>query len=284
MACACVVALACGRREDTAPPVASIAASLNAPRAEAGAPLTVTYTFNLPAGAAALPADQWVFVHALDDSNELLWTDDHAPPTPSQDWRPGTPVTYSRVMFVPRNTPPGRVRLEAGVFSRQSGSRLPLAGQNRGMRAYEVASVMVATATNPVVASDGWYDAETGEAPGREWRWSRREGHLSFATARTPITLYLQVDQPVTSLPASQAVEVRGSSGVLATFTVPAGAPQVAKVPLTPEQLGAGERADVTVKVDTTFVPAATPQLKSTDTRELGIRLLNAFVETKGAS
>jgi len=278
---ACVVAAACGRREDTAPPVASIAVSLNTPRAEAGAPLTVTYMFNVPAGAT-LPADQWVFVHALDDSNELLWTDDHAPATPSQDWRPGTPVTYTRTMFVPRTTLPGRVRLEAGVFSRSSGSRLPLAGQDRGMRAYEVASVMVAPATNPVMASDGWYDAETGEAPGREWHWSRREGHLTFATPKTPITLYLQVDQPVTSLPASQAVEVRASSGVLATFTVPAGAPQVAKVPLTPDQLGPGQRADVTVRVDTTFVPAATPQLKSTDTRELGIRLLNAFVEAKG--
>jgi hypothetical protein len=66
--------------------------------------------------------------------------------------------------------------------------------------------------------------------------------------------------------------------------TVPAGASQVAKVALTPDQLGAGDRADVTVKVDRTFVPAATPQLKSTDTRELGIRLLNAFVELKGAS
>jgi len=144
VACACVVASACGRTKDTAPPVASIAVSLSAPRAESGAPLTVTYTFTMAAGAAPMPADQWVFVHALDDSNELLWTDDHPPSTPTQDWRPGTPVTYTRTMFVPGNTPPGLVRLEAGVFSRSSGSRLPLAGQDRGMRAYDVASVMVA--------------------------------------------------------------------------------------------------------------------------------------------
>jgi len=282
VACACVVASACGRTKDTAPPVASIAVSLSAPRAESGAPLTVTYTFTMAAGAAPMPADQWVFVHALDDSNELLWTDDHPPSTPTQDWRPGTPVTYTRTMFVPGNTPPGLVRLEAGVFSRSSGSRLPLAGQDRGMRAYDVASVMVAPVTNPV-AAEGWYDPETGEAPGRQWRWSRRESHLSFANPKAPITLYLQFDQPVASLPTSQAVEVRSPAGALATLTVPAGAPQVVKVPLTPEQLGPGERAEVTVKVDTTFVPAATPQLKSTDTRELGIRLLNAFVEMKGS-
>jgi hypothetical protein len=283
VACVCVFAASCGRREDTAPAVARIAASLSRASVEAGAPLTVSYTFTVPAGSSSLPADQWVFVHALDDANELLWTDDHAPSTPSQEWRPGTPVSYTRTMFVPRGTTPGHVRLEAGIFSRSSGTRLPLAGQDRGMRSYEVGSVTVRPTVNPV-AAEGWYDPETGESPGREWRWSRGESRLSFANPKAGITLYLQIDQPVTSLPASQVVEIRGQSGVLTTFSVPAGAPQVARVPMTPDQLGSGDRADITVKVDRTFVPAATPQLKSTDTRELGIRLLNAFVEPTGAS
>jgi hypothetical protein len=262
--------------------VASIAASLSAATVEAGAPLTVTYTFTPSAGSAPLAADQWVFVHALDDANELLWTDDHAPSIPSQDWRPGTPVSDTRTMFVPRGTTSGHVRLEAGVFSRSSGTRLPLIGQDRGMRSYEVGSLTVTPTANPV-AAEGWYDPETGEGPGREWRWSRGESRLSFTNPKAPITLYLQVDQPVASLPASQTVEVRGQSGVLATFSVPAGGLQVVKVPLAPDQLGSGDRAEVTVAVDRTFVPAATPQLKSTDTRELGIRLLNAFVEVKGS-
>ena len=280
--CACAVATACGRQQDTAPPVASIAATPSARQVESGAPVTVTYTFNVPAGAAALPADRWVFVHALDESNELLWTDDHAPPVPTQSWRAGTPITYTRTMFVPRNTTAGAVRLEAGVFARASGDRLPLAGQDRGMRSYEVASLDVTPAVNPVVPESGWYDPESGESPGREWRWSRRESHLSFANPKAPITLYLQMDQPVRSLPASQAVELRGPSGVLASATIPAGEPQVVKVPVTAEQLGTVDRVDVTVAVNSTFVPAATPQLKSTDTRELGIRLLNAFVEARG--
>jgi hypothetical protein len=284
VACASVVAAACGGPQDTAAPVASIAAALSAPRAEAGAPITITYTFTMPAGAASLPADRWVFLHALDEANELLWTDDHAPPAPTQAWRAGTPVTYSRTMFVPRGTASGDVRFEAGVFARSSGERLPLAGQDRGMRSYEVATVLVTPAVNPVVPEAGWYDPESGESPGREWRWSRRESHLSFANPKAPITLYLQVDQPVASLPASQAVEVRGPTGVLATATVPAGQPQVLKVPLAPEQLGVADRVDLTVVVPSTFVPAATAQLKSTDTRELGIRLLNAFVEPGGGT
>jgi hypothetical protein len=284
VACACVVAAACGRPEDTATPIASIAASLSAPRVEAGAPITVTYTFSVPNGAAALPADRWVFVHALDEGNELLWTDDHAPPTPTQSWQAGTPLTYSRTMFVPRGTEAGEVRIEAGVFSRASGERLPLAGQDRGMRSYEVAVLGVTPVANPVAAESGWYDPESGESPGREWRWSRGEGHLSFANPKAAITLYLELDQPVVSLPASQTVEVQGPLGVLATVKVPAGAPQLARVPITAEQLGAADRVDVTLKVDSTFVPAATPQLKSTDTRQLGVRLLNAFVEARGTS
>jgi hypothetical protein len=246
--------------------------------------LTVTYTFNVPAGATALPADRWVFVHALDESNELLWTDDHAPPTPTQSWRAGSPLTYTRTMFVPRSTAAGELHLEVGVFSRSSGERLPLAGQDRGMRSYQVATLTVTPAANPVVPETGWYDPESGESPGREWRWSRQEGHLSFANPKAPITLYLQFDQPVASLPASQAVEVVGPTGVLATLTVPAGPPQVAKVAIAADQLGAADRVDVRVKVDSTFVPAATPQLKSSDTRELGIRLLNAFVEARGTT
>jgi hypothetical protein len=279
---ACVVATACGRQEDTATPVASIAASLSASRAETGAPVTITYTFNVPSGSAPLPADRWVFVHALDESKELLWTDDHAPPAPTQSWQAGTPVTYARTMFVPRRTTPGQVRIEAGVFARSSGERLPLAGQDRGMRSYEVATLMVTPAANPVVSEAGWYDPESGESPGREWRWSRRESHLSFANPKAPITLYLQLDQPVTSLPASQAVEVLGPAGTLATIKVAAGPPQIAKIAVDANQLGAADRVDVTVKVDSTFIPAATPQLKSSDTRELGIRLLNAFVEPRG--
>jgi hypothetical protein len=274
--------MACGRPQDAATPVASIAASLSAPRAEVGGPISVTYTFNVPSGAAALPADRWVFVHALDESRELLWTDDHAPAPPTQAWHAGTPVTYTRTMFVPRSTEPGTILIEVGVYSPSTGERLPLAGQDRGMRSYEVATFTVTPAANPVIPEAGWYDAETGEGPGREWRWSRREAHLSFANPKAPITLYLQLDQPVASLPASQAVEVRNTTGVLASLTVPPGDPQTARVPLTAEQLGTADRVDVTLTVDSTFVPAATPHLKSSDTRELGIRLLNAFVEAKG--
>jgi len=274
----------CAPTADTVPAVATPSVALSAPRAAPGGPLDVTYTFTVPTGAAALPADEWVFVHVVDERNQLLWTDDHAPSTPTQSWRAGTPVVYTRTMFVPRGSTLGAMRIEVGLFSRKSGERLPLAGNDRGMRSYEAATFsIVPGAIGPVVVGDGWYDAEAGDGPGREWQWSRKEGHLSFPNPKAPITLYLQVDQPVTTLPTSQAVEVRGPNGVLEAFTLAPGAPRVSKLPLSVDQLGAGDRVDLTVSVSSTLVPAAMPQLKSTDTRELGIRLLNAFVEPREA-
>ena len=95
------------------------------------------------------------------------WTDDHAPPTPTQDWRPGTPVTYTRTMFVPRNTAAGPRAVRGRASSRDRRvDRLPLAGQDRGMRVYEVASVMVAAPTNPVVARDGLVRRRDGRGAG----------------------------------------------------------------------------------------------------------------------
>jgi hypothetical protein len=278
MACASTFAGACGRGGDTVPSVASVGVTVSPTRVEAGGPVLLSYSFVAANTAGTLPADQWVFVHALDDGNELLWTDDHAPPTPTQNWKPGAPVSYTRTMFVPRSTEPGDIRFEVGVFSRSSGERLPLSGQDRGMRSYEVATLAVVPTSNPVVAGDGWYDAETGEGPGREWQWSRREGRLSFRNPKAPVTLYLQVNQPVTALPASQAVEVAGPTGVLTTFQVTPGSTELVRIPLLPDQLGTAETVDLTLGVGSTFVPAATAQLKSSDTRELGIRLLNAFV------
>ena len=51
------------------------------------------------------------------------------------------------------------------------------------------------------------------------------------------------------------------------------------KIPLTAAQLGTGEMAELRVSVDKTFVPALVPGANSKDPRELGVRVLHAFVD-----
>jgi hypothetical protein len=68
---------------------------------------------------------------------------------------------------------------------------------------------------------------------------------------------------------------------VIDSFALPPGPRELRKVDLTAAQLGTGETVEVTVAVDKSFVPATITQLKSSDTRELGIRVFRAYVQPK---
>ena len=62
--------------------------------------MEITYRFVVAPDAPPFGEDHWVFVHFLDADRELMWTDDHEPPTPTSGWQPGQKLSYSRTMFV----------------------------------------------------------------------------------------------------------------------------------------------------------------------------------------
>ena len=262
------------------PPVATIAVSVDRPVVDAGAPLDLHFRFSGVAGAPTPPADTWVFVHLLDDGGTLLWTDDHEPPRPASQWG-STPVDYTRTMFVPRLGYRGRVRVEAGLFSRGNGTRLPLDGSESGERAYTVASFEVAPPSSEVfvVYGDGWYGAERSEGDTlRAWRWSSAAARLSFRDPGGDAVLTLELDQPVAEA-GPRTVDVRIGSESLGRLAVAAGAPRRAyRLRLGPDRGASGSTVDVDVAVTPTFVPSALPGLSSADSRELGVRLFNVHV------
>ena len=96
-----VMLVGCGEAEDTTPPVAGMQVSLSRPKVALGSPVEVTYKFTVAPNAPAL-GQRRVFVHFLDADDELMWTDDHDPPTPTVEWKPGQTVEYTRSMFVPK--------------------------------------------------------------------------------------------------------------------------------------------------------------------------------------
>jgi hypothetical protein len=53
----------------------------------------------------------------------------------------------------------------------------------------------------------------------------------------------------------------------------------VRKYPISAAQLGTGDMAEIRLIADKTFVPALEPGAKSTDPRELGVRVFHAFVQ-----
>ena len=279
-----IAAAGCGRGRDNARPVATPSLTLSRPDAAIGSPMEMTYRFAVAPDAPPFAEDYIVFVHFMDTDGELMWTDDHEPPTPTRQWKPGATIEYTRTLFVPKFPYVGETRIEAGLYSRASGDRVPLAGETEGQRSYRLATFTMRLQSDNifVVFRDGWHETEVGEeGTGIEWQWSKKDATLSFRNPQRDVTFYLEADAPVPAFPEPQRVEIRLGPEVLDTFMLGAGQRELRRVAISAAQLGTAENVEMTVSVDRTFVPAAIPALRSTDSRELGVRVFRAFVQPK---
>jgi len=282
-ACA-LIAAACGRTQQTDTPVATATVTLGRADAAIGTPIEMTYRFVVAPNAPKIPEDDTVFVHFLDTDRELMWTDDHEPPVPTSQWKAGQTIEYTRTMFVPKFPYAGDTSVVIGIYAPKSGARVPLSGQSRGQREYEVAKFNLHPQADNlyVVFKDGWHETEVAEEQtGVEWQWSKKTATLVFRNPMRDALLYLQCDQPVQGLGEPQRIELRIGNVVIDSFMLPPRQRELRKVNLTAAQMGTGETVEVSVAVDKTFVPATVTQLKSTDSRELGIRVFRAYVQPK---
>jgi hypothetical protein len=277
-----LVTASCAAPRDDGPAVASMAVSIAPDQAAIGTPIEVRYRFELLPGASMPQGRQLVFVHAVDSSGRMVWTDDHEPPVPTERWQAGRPVEYTRTMFVPRVTVGGPVDLRIGLYSGTTGARVPLQGEPEGDRAYRGATIEVRAdpAANFVAYGEGWHNPEIGETLGREWRWSGKVGHLLFRNPKRPAELWLELDQPVAGAATPQQVELRIGGAVVDTFPLDGQAVTVRRTSLTPEVMGFSETVELEVLPAQFFTPASVPALGNADRRELGVRVFNAYVAT----
>ena len=278
----CGIAItACSRDGGDTSPIASLSVSVSPLEGEVGSPLDMTYTWVVAPNAPSRAADVWVFVHFLDADGERMWTDDHQPPTPVNEWKPGSTIRYTRTTFVPRYQYLGQADVAVGLYSRDSGERFPLSGaEDTGLRSYRVARFDMRPKTDKpfVVFSNGWYDPEgTPDAGGSEWRWSKSVGTLSFRNPKRDVLLFLDADEPL-QLPEPRSAEVHLGSAVIDSFALTANQRELRRVNIAASQLGHDDTVEITIAVDRTFVPKALPQLASADSRELGIRVFHAYV------
>src|SRR4026209_1334488 len=88
------------RKADTSAPVATPTVSLNHDRVPAGGPIEITYKF-VVAPDARFAQDYQVMAHVVDVDKELIGTEDHHPPTPTTQWKPGQTIEYTRTVFTP---------------------------------------------------------------------------------------------------------------------------------------------------------------------------------------
>jgi hypothetical protein len=282
VAIALCAAVSCTTRTDTSPAVGSVEVALSKPKAALGSPIEVTYRFRVANDAPPL-GNRTVFVHFVDADEEMMWTDDHLPPTPTTEWKPGQTVEYTRTVFVPIYPYVGRAKVLAGLYDTSTNERFRLSNPDRGDRSYQVAELELLPQTENVflIFKDGWHPAEVApDNPAIEWQWTKKEATLTFRNPKRDSILFLQLDNPGrSSLGVASRVELRIGDQTVATVPVDPTEAPVRKVPLSAAQLGSGDMVELRLVADKTFVPALDPAAKSTDTRDLGVRVFHAFVQ-----
>jgi len=272
----------CSKAQDTTPAVAAMQVTLSRPKVALGSPVEVTYKFTVAQNAPNL-GNRRVFVHFLDADEELMWTDDHDPPTPTSQWKPGQTVEYTRTMFIPSYPYVGAAKIVAGMYTPGNNERVKLSNDDRGDRSYKVADFELLPQTENifVIFKDGWHPAEViTEGSGRtEWQWTKKEAVVAFRNPKRDVTLVLQADNPASAGNAAQQVSVQIGDQAVATVPLSATNAPVLKFPITAAQLGAGDMVEMKFTADKTFVPALDPAMKSTDPRELGARFFHVFIQ-----
>jgi hypothetical protein len=278
-----IAAGGCRRKEPEAAPVATPSVTINRDRAPLGSPIEITYRF-VVANDAKFDEDYRVMVHVVDTDQEIIWTDDHNPPTPTRQWQPGQTIEYTRTVFVPVYPYVGEATIQIGLYSGTSQKRLPLNGEHVGQRAYRATHIQLQPQTEnlPMVFKEGWHPAEIVEHnTSIQWQWTKKDAVLMFKNPKKDSLFYFDVDNPGSVLKEAQQVQLTLNGKPLQQFTLQPGEQELKKIPLTAEQLGSGENGEIHIIVDKTYVPALMPAANSRDPRELGIRVFHAFIDPR---
>jgi hypothetical protein len=280
--CLCVLLFtvaACGGDKSNEPPVAKPTVTLNKDKAAIGSPLRITYRFEVKADAA-FDGDYIVFLHVIEPDGEKLWQDDHTPPVPTSQWKPGQTVEYTRTIFVPNYPYIGEANLRIGLYSPTHGGRLVLDAPEVSRREYLVGRITLLPQSENVFLiyniKEGWHPAEVDPAdPTREWQWTGKAATISFANPRRDATFYLEWDARTDLFDPPQQVTLKAGGETIGTFTADSRERTLMTVPITAAQFGTGDMADITIEVDRTFSGTGN------DPRELGLRVFHAFVEPR---
>jgi hypothetical protein len=277
-------AAACGRGDsDTGPAVATPSLSLSHDRAPAGSPLELTYKF-VVAPDAKFNEDYRVFVHIVDTDEEQMWNDDHNPPVPTSQWKPGQTIEYTRTIFVPVFPYVGDATVQVGLHSLKDQHRLTLTGEDAGQHSYKVAKLQLLPQTDNVytVFKDGWHPAETAaQDQSLEWQWTKQQATLVFKNPKKDSVFYFDLDSPGKDLHGPQQVSVNLGGQAVETLTIQPDERDLHKIKLPGSLMGDGELAELQIAVDKTFIPQVVTGGASKDPRELGVRVFHAFIDPR---
>ena len=168
---AVVVGSGCQVGDPAAPAMLTPTVTLSRQNVPLGTPIEMTYRF-VVAKDAKFTTNYHVMVHFGDQQDEqLMYTDDHDPPTPTTTWKPGQTIEYTRTFFTPTYPYIGTATVEIGLYAPGEKLRVPMAAEDTGHRSYKVATFELQPQTEGVqtIYKEGFHPVE-GATPAVELR------------------------------------------------------------------------------------------------------------------
>lgn len=262
-------------------PIATITVGADRVAVPLGAPLDLQFRFDVtPDLEHGLAEDYRVFVHFLDDREEVLWTEDHDLPVPTSQWRSGQSIEYERRVKIPMYPYVGESVIAAGLYSVVDGTRVPLAGVDLGQSAYRVASIRLEPQheSSFVAYGEGWHPAEFSGDGRRQWRWTSDRGVLSFRNPKRDSRLILEFDGRPDMFDAPQRLSLVIGDRVLRELEVDGTEVIHLIEDLSATELGVEDFIELELRVDRTFTPADLDS-EAQDRRKLGVRVFYTYFE-----
>jgi hypothetical protein len=278
-ALAAVVFSGCQASDPAAPPMVTPTVTLSRQKVVLGTPVEMTYKF-VVANDAKFTTNYHVMVHFGDQDEQLLYTDDHEPPKPTSQWKPGETIEYTRTFFTPVYPYVGQATVEVGMFAPSEKLRVPMSGTDTGHRSYQVAkfSLLPQAEGIQLIYNEGFHGVEGAAANGVGWHWTKRDSAFAVKNPKKDAVLYLDVDNPSALLNEPQQVTVSLAGTTIDQFTVlPQKSSVLRKTAIPAASWGSGDNVELKISVDKTFIPEQLSPANK-DPRELGIRVLHASV------
>jgi len=261
--------------------VATASFASNKARAALRSPVEFTYRFDV-APDAAIKGDYRVLVHVVSDDGRLMWTDDHDPPVPTSQWKPGQKIEYTRTRFIPSYQYLGTATVRVGLY--RGDDRLSLAGPDVARREYKVGSIEIRPQSENIllIQKSGWHQVEFApNDPTSSWQWMQKSAVLNFKNPHKDVVFYLESEGRPDLLGTPQTITIWSGTEKVSSFVVDTKLPVIHTMAITAAQLGTAEMAEIRIETDRTFVPAQLPSSADRDARELGLRIYHAYVEVK---
>ena len=172
-------------------------------------------------------------------------------------------------------------RCRWGCTRPPTSSRLPLAGEDIGQRAYQVARLQLLPQTENLFTlfKEGWHPAEVDQpTPPSSGSGRRSDATLAFRNPKKDAVFYLDLDSPGDDLHGPQTVRVSIGGKPVDEFTLASNERQLRKAAVTPARWATVKWP----KFRSAWTRRSSRPVNSAgskDPRELGVRVFHAFVD-----